>query len=209
MPFIPAVNTARVTMTYSQFGQRMENVFYVQSPGAWTEASLISLVDVFEDWNSTSVIALQSLTVTLIAISARDLTVQEGPTSERGVTVDNQGVIASAAMPGNVTLAIKFNTGLAGRSRRGRKFVIGLTDAACDGNQVLPGTRDNWLAAYDALLTAISAAGFELVVASFYKGTDVDGDPVPRVTALLTPVTGFTADENLDSQRRRLTGRGV
>ena len=45
--------------------------------------------------------------------------------------------------------------------------------------------------------------GLPLVVASFYSGVDVNGDPIPRAAALVNAVTGFVVRDFIHSQRRR------
>jgi len=67
------------------------------------------------------------------------------------------------------------------------------------------------IAAYSQLLVGGAAlpVGWEWVVVSRYSGTDVNDDPVPRVTGIATLVSNVLFTNNtVDSQRRRLPGRG-
>jgi hypothetical protein len=45
---------------------------------------------------------------------------------------------------------------------------------------------------------------------SRFSGVDEDGRPIPRVAGISTVVLSYgVTDNNLDSQRRRLAGRGA
>jgi len=46
-------------------------------------------------------------------------------------------------------------------------------------------------------------------VASRFSGVDGDGKPIPRTAGVVTPISNvIVVDRVLDSQRRRLPGRG-
>jgi hypothetical protein len=66
------------------------------------------------------------------------------------------------------------------------------------------------LAAYVALVAAVEPDGWDHVVVSRFSGVDEDGRPIPRVAGVSTVVLSYgVTDNNLDSQRRRLAGRGA
>lgn len=210
MAFIPALNTARVSVNMRLHGQKMQNVFHVQKASAWSEAELVDLANLFITWANDELATVQSTDAQYESVSARDMTTQEGLGVEVGFPPASGGDIANPGMPGNVALAVKHLTGLTGRSRRGRSFLGGIPENAQEGNEVTLAFRDAIDAVFEALLTALTTAAFEWVVASFFHGVDAGtGEPIPRPTALLTPITGTTVDLNLDSQRRRLASRGV
>jgi len=123
------------------------------------------------------------------------------------VTADSaagtEGTLTSPSVPGNVTWCVKFLTGLTGRSYRGRNYIMGMTEDATVGNQMDAGRAAAFVANYEALLDLVDATDFTWVVLSRVQNN------VPLANAIGAPIinVGYT-DLNLDSQRRRLTGRG-
>lgn len=217
MAFIPAVNTARVTIHMSMFFQTVQNVLHVRKNTAWSAPELVTLCnDVIEWWND-HLAANLSTDIQLLAVQARDMTIADGLGVQVSAPAGSGGDVVNPALPGNVTIAIKHVTGFTGRNRAGRTYVAGLPENAVGGNSILEAQRANLVSAFEALRGAMVAADQEMVVASFHDGTALvplpNGEtrrrPVARATALLTPVLSFAADPLLDSQSRRLNGRGL
>jgi hypothetical protein len=70
-------------------------------------------------------------------------------------------------------------------------------------------TVDAFITAYEQLLTVGSIISAEWVIVSRFSGVDADKKPIPRAAAVITPITAVTVVDNIvDSQRRRLPGRG-
>jgi len=120
------------------------------------------------------------------------------------------GSAAGFPLPNNDSYVITFNTAARGRSGRGRNYILGLTTSdQLTANTVTSGFRTGLLAYYTALKALASENGAEMVVVSRFSGVDADGDPIPRAEGVARAITSFsTADTTLDSQRRRLPGRG-
>ena len=70
------------------------------------------------------------------------------------------------------------------------------------GNQLNNTHRGGMIAAYAQLVSDIHTGGNELVVCSRFH------NKAPRTAGVGTEITRVNVDINLDSQRRRLTGRG-
>lgn len=114
------------------------------------------------------------------------------------------GANGTNSMPGNATFCLSLRTAFVGRTRRGRMYTIGMDEAHQAGGVVTSTYRNNWLTLAEQLRLAAAAANWEWVVASFWSGG------VERPTALVTPVQAIIAvDDFVDSQRRRLQGRGA
>lgn len=113
-------------------------------------------------------------------------------------------------MPGNVTMSVSFRTALRGRSFRGRNYVAGLTEDQVAGNIFISTLSASWKAAYEAIAAAIASTGWTWVVVSRFSGVDaVTKEPIPRAAGVTTPVLSvIVVDDFVDSQRRRLAGRG-
>ncbi len=206
MAFIPAVNTARVSAHFSQDGQQVENVFYVQKSTALTTADLVALGSAYVTWWIANMRSFSAANLSLVEVVVQDMTTISGTQIVFTTGLPVAGLSASPALPNSITLAIKEITGLGGRSFRGRQYILGMTQVFLnsDQNTVTAGTLTTLAGAYNALLSAINAiSGMAMVVASFFHLG------APRATAVLTPITSFAfADNVVDSQRRRLPGRG-
>lgn len=218
MAFVPAVNTAEVALAFSQAdGSFAENTFYVKAPGAWTTTELTTMANAFVTWFSTGdgthdYQKSMGDDNSLVAVSARDLTTQHG-----FVVTTNTGLPLAGLNGGNsssmgTTWTVTHRTGLAGRSFRGRTFLVGLPGSAVspeDLNTIVGAYATSVIEAFTPLIAAVPAAlsGAELVVLSRYSGVDSGGKPIPRSTGIMTPITQFGYHNLLmDFQRRRAPG---
>jgi len=204
MAFIPAENTAKIELVYQQENEIVENVFHVLLPTQPTADDLTDICDVFTAWWDVQMQPLVHLGVNLIKILARDLTVEDGVAIEYTTGLPLTGT-AGNPLPNNVTLAIKWSTGLAGRSFRGRTYLVGLPDSALDSNvnQITSTYASSLDGAAENLIDLITGDGWSLAVASFFHNN------APRTSAVVTPITAAFVERNVDSQRRRLAGRGT
>jgi hypothetical protein len=204
-PFIPAPNTAKLEMVYTFQGTFAENVVYFQNPSGWNATSLALLNSAaFTAW-SARIKPAQTSQLTLVRLKATDVAVDNGAYNELSPTSGNTGTEASPPTALGSTVAIKFTTGLSGRSQRGRLFFIGLTEDATDGNKLNLGFGASLADSYKLFMQDIEAdiPDTKHVVVSYCT------DKAWRTTAGIQEVTGYSADDYIDSQRRRLTGRGM
>lgn len=206
MAFIPALDTAQVALHYLVDSQRCENIFYVQKDSTLVPADLDDIANAFGDWWTAHVAPLTPSNVSLQEIIVRDMTTETSPEIVFTTGLPFAGSSSAHSLPNNVTIAIKLNTGFGGRSFRGRSYIVGISqgDVAVDTNVITSGSAAARTTAWNELITLVNAiSGMSLVVASFHSAG------APRSTAVLTPVTSMSfADLTLDSQRRRLPGRG-
>lgn len=189
-----------VTFKHNTLGTIMKNVFGVRHTNAqsWTPGELSALGTAVNTWWSGGFRALCSNEISLTSVLCRDLSSEDSFVNE--VLFANVGTLASPAMPANVTFALKFLTGLAGRSKRGRLYFIGLGESQVAGNFVGVTPATAMVTALNTLKdTTLPALTAQLVVLSRFH------DGVQRETGLYTPVTtiGYT-DLRVDTQRRRL-----
>jgi len=113
------------------------------------------------------------------------------------------GAISFEQLPNNATLVCTLRTAQRGRSYRGRIYHIGLTEGQVVANTVVPGIITSLSLAYAQLLNTANFGGCELAVLSRYNAN------APRLIGVATPVIDtLFADPTIDSQRRRLPGRG-
>lgn len=203
--FIPALDTARLELIYEYTGSRMENVLHVRKDGGWTLTDLEELAAAaVTAWGDT-LAQVMSDDLVLDKVVAVNIADPSGPGTELA-SLAIPGEAAGFGAPGNVTLATKFGTGLIGRSNRGRAFLAGVPVNALNGNSVGSTYQGNVNGAWINFFTAIEAAivgTLEHVIVSYCGGG------IWRSTAQVTPVTTYSTDANIDSQRRRLAGRGA
>jgi hypothetical protein len=201
-PFIPAENTAVVKMVFQTDGGEALNVLHFSNPSGWASSSLLDLALAVDQAWEDNVRLLVAPTVLLKEVTAQDVSVDEG--AGNSVTVLAAGTNASAALPDNCTLAISFRTGFAGRSRRGRLYHVGMTEAQAVGDKLAAGAQAVFLTAYETMFSDIAAA----VPDTLHVIVSYCHDGAWRADALVTPVNGYIVDDTMDSMRKRLSGRG-
>jgi len=202
MTFVPIANTIQVETVFEHNDQRCENVYHVLMPTPYDATEMLDMLDVFRSWWNTNMVSLVSTDTKLVNLIATDQDDQTGPRVEDATGLPIAGTAASAPLPGNVTLAIRWLTAKRGRSFRGRTYHVGLREDQVVGNTIANTPATSIKAAYAQLLVDVATAGGTLVVASRFANN------APRTVGLATPITSVFVDLNVDSQRRRLNDRG-
>ncbi len=202
MAFVPAVNCCRVEMVFSCEGQIVENVYHVAVGATPTPTIMTNIAAAFKTWWHTHLVAMEPTAVSLNLIRVTDLDDEFAPGIEYVSGLPETGSNVTLPAPMNVTVAIKWVTGNRGRSFRGRTYHVQLrvdqyTSSTLNGTNAAD-LKTN----YDFLRTDIATAGWQLSVLSTRH------NKANRVTGLVTFITGVSVDPTLDSQRRRLPGRG-
>jgi hypothetical protein len=204
MPFIPAVNTARVSLQCNLDGQNMINTtWFKHRAGAITLTNLEDLGAGMNDWFAGSILPSLGDAVQFLGCVVYDYTSDFAPAVNVPV-LGAFGLDTALMMPNNAAFCVKFLTGGRGRSSRGRNYISGFTNDSRDGlNHVSAAFADAMVAAYNAILALPLDADWEWSVASFHTAG------APRAAALVQPIVGAAyTDTIIDSQRRRLPGRG-
>jgi len=204
MAFVPVPGVIMVELRYTYLEEQCENTLYFRLQPSVADTSLLALGNAVLLWWNAEVRPYLSNQLTLREIYLTDLTTA---TSEAYTLVPPTplpvGGDTAAALPGNVSLAVSFRTGARGRSYRGRNYIVGLVEPAVTGNAVSNDFANGMQDAYSELLASPFADDYEWVVASRFTAN------APRTTGIATPVTSVTVvDPYVDSQRRRLRGRG-
>lgn len=209
--WVPAPNTLQLEMVYQTNGGMAENVYHIQGTGTVTDLALLAgkIADAALAWETAKGAALRSNFVALKTIRVRDIGQPDGFAIERSVSVI--GARVAQACPDNVTVAIKWVTGRAGRSYRGRTYHVGFTVDMHAGDTLTAPIQAAMLDAYndlrtrmhnlDVLNTGLASADLSIV--------SISHNHTARGTAVVTPVTAAVlSDPYIDSQRRRLFSRG-
>lgn len=203
MAYIPVPNIAQLEFTYAWQGQRCQNVLHYFNEVNWTSALLLGLANAaVAEWN-TNVKPRCVATLQLVEVKATDLETQTGPVAFASSGLPVTGTLSGTSVPNNVTVALTKRTDQRGRSYRGRIFHPGLAQTDITTNTIVAGALTAILAAWTALLVVSDGTNpCEMCVVSRFQGG------APLGTGIHTIVTGLTSDGIVDSQRRRLPGRG-
>lgn len=202
-----AINTpggARVTLvTVLGSGQIANNVLHFENLGGWTSGSLTEIADaVAAIWGDSAFGAYVSASAIRKEVIAASLEAGAPPSALH--TVNAAGLqTSSPVLPANVSLAIKLSTALSGRSFRGRLYHPTLMESWVTGDIVDGGVRDGLVEQYSRFL---GIYGVSTPYSWSVLSKQIHNDP--RFEGVLTNVTAVSADNVVDSQRRRLLGRG-
>lgn len=201
MPFIPVIDTARLELIYVAGLNICQNVLHVKNATFWTDATLETLCMVAASWWGSEMVPEVSDDVVLSVVRATNLGEAESYQFEYAPTSSNQGTRASPIMPLSVTVAIKFGTGLTGRSRRGRAYHVGLCEDQVEGNAIVSARNTAIVAAWNEFPVVLAGESpfWQHVVVSYIS------NGVPREEGLATPIQSYSSDGLVDTQRRRLT----
>lgn len=191
---------AEIRFTWN--GQLVENVLhFVHTIDPPDPTNMGMLADFIRDQVQDFWLAQMASTVTF-----REVYVEEyaGNISQSATSVGTgNGTLAGESMPGNATFCLSLRTEFVGRSRRGRFYTIGMSENNQSAGVVNAVYRNAWLGLLSNIRVLAALDNWGLCVASFTSGGS------PRPTAQVTLVNAIIAvDDFVDSQRRRLQGRG-
>jgi hypothetical protein len=205
-PFIPAANCASVEMIYNIPSGIAENRFHVRKGAPYSAADLTAVRTIFDSWDNVTGKSLRHAGTFLARIKSTALDSIGSPFEDFTLAAARAGTSGSSSLPNNATIAVKLATGLTGRSQRGRIYIIGVSVGHLQtGSQLITNTYATALTGgLNTLMTNLATGGHTLGVLSYRE------NGAWRVAGKFTPATGWTlADNVMDSQRRRLPGRGI
>jgi hypothetical protein len=207
MAFIPIPECAQVLLNYRLNGQECQNGFHLLHTNDRDASALQVLAALWFDWWGDEVRPHQTNDLTLQSIICRDLATENGPSIEFVTTGTTAGARTGEALPNNCASVVTWRTAQRGRSYRGRTYHLGLTAdqrPSTNPNEIDPTVQVNLQAAYADAIDRFSddATGALSVASRFLNGN-------PRANGILTPILTCAVDLTLDSQRRRLPGRGA
>lgn len=201
--FVTIPGVAQVAIQYrGPNANVMYNVFHVRGEAISPidPGDLEILMDELVQWVTATLDTRMGNTTLVQSIRVRSMETEVAPFLEYFFDPPNAGTIASPAMPSNVTLAVKLNTGMTGRSARGLVYFVGLTESMVSGDYVVAPFAGNIVAAWETLrVNLISEGTWRLCVASTVK------DGAPRPIGIYADVQSVSiTDARVDTQRRRL-----
>jgi len=203
LAFIPVPNGIQLCFNFTTDSQLWQFCLTLRkSSGAPTPTDLASVAAIGEAWWTADLQDHISSATTLRNVTATDLTVQGG--AQAIDTVNDAGALTGYPLPAGSPCCVSLRTAKRGRSYRGRVYVSGMSE---DNTQTANTFTSAFVAAiagdFVSLQNDLDTAGFDIVVASKqHNGVVTNPAEVNEVIAI-------AADTAIDSQRRRLTGRGT
>lgn len=202
MVFQPVADTVEIDMIFTMNGIAAQNVFYAELIGGYLMADLVALASQIDlnwqgNWRTE-----QPPEISYVRTEVRGLAA-ENDIATTNNTSANPGIHASATLPNNVTFAIKKESGLTGRSARGRTYWIGVPQnqlVATDENTLMAGWINAVVLNVDTVRTSIIAVApwNPVLVSRFTAGA-------PRAAGKTFPwLTTTNVDNRIDTQRGRM-----
>jgi len=205
MAFIPAPNLVSVEFRTTWDAQQCENRINVDLLQAPTVANCQALATACHAWWVANVVSITPASLELREVFVRDQSQLNGFAATASPSGPVPGTHNSPSLPNNVSICASVRTLFTGRSARGRWYWQGLMEDQVTGNTVSGGALADIDAALTNLAGVIAAMGHFWVIASYISnGAPRVGGPVYFVVNDIIFV-----DSTVDSQRRRLPGRGT
>lgn len=202
MPFQPAERVIRVEPIYTYDGQVVQNVLYYQTDPTPDAIELTAFAAQWVTQWQAGIRASQPTNVSLNTLKVTSLDSESAPGIEYTTGLPLAGTATGTGLPNNVTVAVRYLTALRGRSYRGRSFHIGIRATDVTLNQITTTFQTNLRAAYILMLNvATTQSYFQGVLSRYAAG-------VLRAEGQFTDITAVQVERVIDSQRRRLPGRG-
>ncbi len=202
MAFQSVPETAAIDVIYTYNGVTCENIFYAKHPGGYTQTDITALaaavdIAVGENW-----LDIQPPEAIYQRVEVRGLE-SENDFQATANTNAGPGEALTAALPNQVTIAIKKESGLTGRSARGRSYWIGIPSGeveATDENRLTASFIAEVEIEVGRIRTRINATGsWEAVLVSRITGG------VQRAVGVTFDWLGTVCVDNIvDTQRGRL-----
>lgn len=205
MAFIPAVNTAELSIHGLWAGQVAITTFNFLFPGAIATEDLQELATTATSAWITNIQPHTSSEYGLVKMRAVDLTTASSPAREDFPAEAENGAVGERSVAVNSALVISMATALRGKSFRGRIYVAGIPVGATVSAALMSSAgRDFVVNDYTSFVNDIEEAmTIQHVVVSRYTGG------AARAAAVMTPIISYSANTALDSMRSRLEGRGT
>lgn len=205
MPFQPAPGTIGVQIEGRLSGQQYINDLYFFQNGADpTVGDCATLGGLLVGWWNNEILPNICDNFLGIRVVAKNLFVNGGAKSVQSLN-GQQGSIETEAQPNNVAVVVTFDTGQSSKSSHGRNYIGAVPNAQVDVNTINPAFATAIIDAYKALLPG----GAYDPTPYFWSVLSRQSNNVVMAEAIAVPVLNvYFTDTTVDSQRRRLPGRG-
>lgn len=204
MPFVPVPDVLQYNLRLTCAGQQIENVLHFSYAGSDFATAAADLYPLVRDELWALLRVQLSNQISNTASYLTDQSSDSGPVATFGPFTSPTGQSPIFSAPNNVAFVVTHRTAARGRSFRGRSYICGIPADQINGSLVSSGFLSGVVAAFNNMRTAAETAGYPFVIVSRFTNGN------PRVIGVATSVTTCVAIDNaVDSQRRRLPGRGT
>lgn len=186
----------RANLVFRAYTRHFINSLHFSDASGWDLAKMQDLSDELKAWWDSPYGDQMSNQVQLEQVQVRLLDPLNPLALDDTVGLPIGGANPNIHEPFNVTSTISWRTGLAGRKFRGRNYVVGL----CENN-----TNEDDTVSSDTVI-ALSAAAQNLLTRAATLAANLVVFHLANNT--FTPVISYVIENIIDSQRRRLPGRG-
>ena len=204
MVFQSVPNTADIVITYVQNGKNIQNVLQAFKAVQYDLSDLQLLATAVDIAVAANWLPIQSSDASYVRTTVRGLEFE----NDQEATADasaGAGLTLVSGLPNSVTFAVKKQSGLTGRSARGRLFWMGMPRDALQANEnkLIIASADAIEAAVDGVRAAITATIWQAVIVSRFE------DNVRRPFGIVFNwINSEAVDIQVDNQRGRLGGGG-
>jgi len=206
MAFQSVPYTFQLNQRWVLSGQQCLTTFYASvDPGDYNSGVATDVLTEFRTWVTSELIPVFPAGVVFGNAEIKGLMNAADIFQFSSFNAGDPGGVGTANQPGNVVVSIKRSSGLTGRSERGRVYIPVPDNGLTTNENAVDATwLDSVVDALNFLRSSLTAAGaVEAIVSRFTGGA-------ARATGIAIPVAFYIAvDANVDSMRRRLTGRGT
>lgn len=201
MAFVPTPDTALASVSYmSNDGILAQNNFWCALTDPPTTEGLTEIGDALHDALQANWTEIAHNAWSIIGIRVRAMNEEEGLVVVDANTYPIPGLADDDVdTPGQASYTITLNTGLVGKSARGRIYGVGLPSGFQDGFRLIPTGQALMQAKWNLIHSAMETAGHALQVVSFVE------DGIPRAAGRPLPVLSVSVRFPLATQRRRLS----
>ncbi len=202
MVFQKVVDTAEISVIYTMQGVPVQNTFYGEFAGGYALTNVQALADALDNNIGIGWLGDQNSAASYVRTEVRGLEFENDVFASNNDSA-GPGTSSAAPLPNNVTLAIKKESGLTGRSARGRSYWIGALAGeilASDENFFKTAYVDLVVANIDLIRTTTNGvAGWQAVLVSrFANGVErSEGKTFDWLSSI-------AVDERVDTLRNRL-----
>lgn len=199
MAFLPIPFGLRIVVRgHAVEGQLLIHTFHAKAPTATPSAADCAAVNaIVTAWISANYRQMWNTGVMCDDVTTTAINASPAPQAQAvsGILGNRVGLMNTS----NITMSVKSQTGNSGRTNRGHQFAwpaVGL-DLLTPGNNRFTNTyRVALVAVFNLLVASMNTGGYPLAVLS-------------KTDQALKLITNYVAvDDYIDSQRRRLLGRG-
>lgn len=200
MANVYAARVVQMNYNFDYQGEPCQNTLYFRLPVSVASVDIDELaLALYQHWVAVAAPFVPD-TVVLRNLEGHSLDSATAPIGGHSPAGPADGDLSSPAASNNVTIAVSFRTGLAGRSNRGRNYWIGLLESNIANNRLTPSVMTAIIGYYAALL-GDTVIGPEWVwgVYSRYLNNS------PRAVGLFTPITQVKfVNDVCDTMRNRM-----